>query len=98
VHAQGGRNQNAAGAVRPDMLFEAEQQALPPARLDVKTGEGFDPGAHRLPFGLGIHEGAAVGVRGEDERLTRRNQRFAMARRDGEPAFGVERDDGRPME
>src|SRR6185369_7531899 len=72
---------------------EAEQQALPPAGARIEAGKFLHLRAHALPGGFRIDERAAVGMRSQDERPARGDQRFAMPRRNGEPALRVERDD-----
>src|SRR5213078_2105495 len=62
VRPQRRGEKDAPRAVGADVLFEAQEQALPPARLRVEAGEAFDLHADRLPFGDRIDEDAAVGM------------------------------------
>ena len=75
---------------RPDLL-EAEQQALPPARLRMEAREFLDAFPDALPFGFRVEERAAIGMRGQDERTPGRGERLAVLRGNGDPALRVER-------
>ncbi len=93
VLAQRRREEDASGAVGRHVFLEAEQQALPPARLGIEARKGLDPRAHRLPGRLGVDEHAPLGVRGEDHGFGAVEQRAAMARGDSDASLRVERDD-----
>src|SRR5207248_11481887 len=97
VQSQSRRQQDSPGGVGDYVLLESEQQALPPARFRVEAWEARHLRAHRFPLEGRINQHATVRVSGEDKRLSRVQQRRAMACRDSDAPFGVERDDRRSM-
>src|SRR6185369_7767059 len=98
VQPEAARDEYAAGCIGRDVLLEAEQQALPPARLRMKAGKFLGLRAHALPVGFRVDERAAVRVRAEHERLARGDQRVAVPRGNGEPALDVQREDSCAVE
>src|SRR5205814_7700104 len=84
-------------AIRREVLLEAEEQALPPARLRIKAWKQCHRGAHRLPLDGGIHQHATLRVGGKHQRFSRLDQRCTMTSRDSDASLGVERDDRRSV-
>jgi hypothetical protein len=91
VLAQGGRNQQAPGAIEFHLLGKTHQQAPHHGGFRLQAGGGENLGADRLPRGLRIEQQTAMGMRGQHQApFAQGHQGVAMPARHRHAAFGIQ--------